>query len=231
MAPPSSSSPATAATQHQQNLFDSRVAADGEEAASLSTARPGQAKRKLGTAIDVLEPGVGELTADFAATPAGQWLAEHAHEYGFVISYPDGATAVTCYEFEPWHLRYVPDARTPPRSSTRASPCGNGCSTAPCRRLVRLASARDPPLHAPGRRARHPHRPPAPHRLRQRGRRDGLRLGCGRFRRPVARPGRRHRHAGRWGRVGSIDWVACGLARTAPSWRSPSTTPTRRATR
>jgi LAS superfamily LD-carboxypeptidase LdcB len=47
------------------------------------------------------------LTADFAATPAGRWLAEHAHEYGFVISYPDGATAVTCYEFEPWHLRYV----------------------------------------------------------------------------------------------------------------------------
>lgn len=92
---------------YQQNLFDSRVAAEGEEAASMSTARPGHSEHQLGTAIDVLEPGVGELTADFAATPAGRWLAEHAHEYGFVISYPDGATAVTCYEFEPWHLRYV----------------------------------------------------------------------------------------------------------------------------
>ena len=36
----------------------------------MSTARPGHSEHQLGTAIDVLEPGVGELTADFAATPA-----------------------------------------------------------------------------------------------------------------------------------------------------------------
>ena len=42
---------------YQQNLFDSRVAAEGEEAASLSTARPGHSEHQLGTAIDVLEPG------------------------------------------------------------------------------------------------------------------------------------------------------------------------------
>jgi D-alanyl-D-alanine carboxypeptidase len=92
---------------YQQGLFDSRVASVGEEAAALSTARPGHSEHQLGTAVDVLEPGVGELTAAFADTPAGQWVAEHAHEYGFVISYPEGATEVTCYEFEPWHLRYV----------------------------------------------------------------------------------------------------------------------------
>lgn len=92
---------------YQEDLFQNRVEQVGEEEAARHTARPGHSEHQLGTAIDVLEPGVGELTADFAATPAGRWLAEHAHEYGFVISYPDGATAVTCYEFEPWHLRYV----------------------------------------------------------------------------------------------------------------------------
>jgi D-alanyl-D-alanine carboxypeptidase len=92
---------------YQADLYNGRVAAEGQTAASLSTARPGHSEHQLGTAIDVLEPGVGELTAAFADTPAGQWVAAHAHEHGFVISYPEGATDVTCYEFEPWHLRYV----------------------------------------------------------------------------------------------------------------------------
>jgi D-alanyl-D-alanine carboxypeptidase len=29
-------------------------------------------------------------TKEFANTPAGQWLAAHAHEYGFILRYPNG---------------------------------------------------------------------------------------------------------------------------------------------
>jgi D-alanyl-D-alanine carboxypeptidase len=92
---------------YQGDLFDERVAQVGEAEAALRTARPGHSEHQLGTAIDVLDPGVGDLTTAFAATPAGQWVAAHAHEYGFVLSYPDGARDRTCYEYEPWHLRYV----------------------------------------------------------------------------------------------------------------------------
>lgn len=92
---------------YQQELFQRRVDEVGEAEAALRTARPGHSEHQLGTAIDVLEPGVGELTTDFATTPAGTWLAEHAYEFGFVISYPDGARDRTCYEYEPWHVRYV----------------------------------------------------------------------------------------------------------------------------
>lgn len=92
---------------YQQNLFSERAAQVGEQEAAMRTARPGHSEHQLGTAIDVLDPGVGELTTAFAATPAGQWVAAHAHEFGFVVSYPDGAGDRTCYEFEPWHLRYV----------------------------------------------------------------------------------------------------------------------------
>lgn len=92
---------------YQQDLYDRRVEQVGEAEAALHTAPPGHSEHQLGTAIDVLDPGVGELTTAFAATPAGQWIAAHAHEYGFVISYPDAARDRTCYEFEPWHLRYV----------------------------------------------------------------------------------------------------------------------------
>jgi zinc D-Ala-D-Ala carboxypeptidase len=92
---------------YQQSLFDDRVAEVGEEQAQLNTARPGHSEHQLGTAIDVLDPGVGELTTAFAATPAGQWIAAHAHEFGFVVSYPDGASEQSCHAFEPWHVRYV----------------------------------------------------------------------------------------------------------------------------
>jgi len=92
---------------YQENLFTNRAEEIGEAEAALRMARPGHSEHQLGTAIDVLDPGVGELTTAFAETPAGQWVAAHAHEYGFVLSYPDGARDRTCYEFEPWHLRYV----------------------------------------------------------------------------------------------------------------------------
>jgi hypothetical protein len=43
----------------------------------------------------------------FSSTTAGKWMKAHAWEYGFVMSHPKGATALTCYEDEPWHFRYV----------------------------------------------------------------------------------------------------------------------------
>jgi len=35
------------------------------------------------------------------------WLAQHCHEYGFIIRYPKGKTDITGYIYEPWHIRYV----------------------------------------------------------------------------------------------------------------------------
>ena len=92
---------------YQSELFRRRANQVGEEEAAQRTARPGHSEHQLGTAIDVLDPDGGDLTLDFAATPQGQWVAAHAHEFGFVLSYPDGAADRTCYSYEPWHLRYV----------------------------------------------------------------------------------------------------------------------------
>ena len=43
----------------------------------------------------------------FGETPAGKWLAQHAHEYGFIIRYPKGKEHITGYMYEPWHVRYL----------------------------------------------------------------------------------------------------------------------------
>jgi zinc D-Ala-D-Ala carboxypeptidase len=92
---------------YQSQLFQRRVNQIGEVEAAHRTARPGHSEHQLGTSVDVLDPGGGDLTLDFAATPQGQWVAAHSWEYGFVLSYPDGRADRTCYAYEPWHLRYV----------------------------------------------------------------------------------------------------------------------------
>jgi len=60
-------------------------------------ARPGHSEHQLGTTIDLRLP----------STKAILWLADHAFEKGFALSYPAGQQRLTGYRPEPWHVRYV----------------------------------------------------------------------------------------------------------------------------
>ncbi|MCA9836909.1 MAG: M15 family metallopeptidase [Trueperaceae bacterium] len=94
---------------YQEQTFQSWVNQDGLEAALKSSARAGHSEHQLGTAIDFRSasgPAAWELE-DWATTPEGAWLKEHAWQYGFVMSYPKNKEAITCYIYEPWHYRYV----------------------------------------------------------------------------------------------------------------------------
>jgi D-alanyl-D-alanine carboxypeptidase len=82
----------------------------GEVAGLLHAAKPGHSEHQLGTAIDVKADGgkSPESYADWATTKTGAWLRDNAWRYGWVMSYPKGVSpAVTCYQYEPWHYRYV----------------------------------------------------------------------------------------------------------------------------
>jgi zinc D-Ala-D-Ala carboxypeptidase len=81
----------------------------GAERAALVSARPGHSEHQLGTAVDLRSadgPPAWDLD-DWAATPEGAWVAAHALAFGFVLSYPRDARATACYDYEPWHLRWV----------------------------------------------------------------------------------------------------------------------------
>jgi D-alanyl-D-alanine carboxypeptidase len=91
----------------QADLFARRVDEMGASEAGSRVARPGHSEHQLGTTLDVTDEGATDVDQSWGASPAGQWVASHAHEYGFLISYPAGAEERTCYDFEPWHLRYV----------------------------------------------------------------------------------------------------------------------------
>jgi D-alanyl-D-alanine carboxypeptidase len=93
----------------QQQTFDYWVSVGGYKQALRTSARPGHSEHQLGTAIDVTSLGGAAPWdyADWAATPAGAWMAANAWRYGFVMSYPAGAYDLSCYDYEPWHYRYV----------------------------------------------------------------------------------------------------------------------------
>lgn len=78
----------------------------GQAQADRESARPGHSEHQTGLAIDV-GSGVCNIEQCFGGTADGKWLAAHAHEYGFVIRYPEHKESITGYVYEPWHIRYV----------------------------------------------------------------------------------------------------------------------------
>jgi len=94
--------------ESQAATFDSWVSRIGYAAALGRSARPGHSEHQLGTAIDVTSPGWGGRFGDWAVeSPEGAWMAENAWRYGFVMSYPAGSQADTCFSYEPWHYRWI----------------------------------------------------------------------------------------------------------------------------
>ena len=76
--------------------------------ASQFSSRPGHSEHQSGLAADFIGAG-GKCWVEecFERTAAGHWLAQHAHEYGFILHYPKGKESVTGFQYEPWHFRYV----------------------------------------------------------------------------------------------------------------------------
>ncbi len=90
----------------QTSTYNAYVAKDGVAKADTYSARPRHSEHQTGLAVDV-GSGSCNLESCFGTTPAGQWLASNAHQYGFILRYPAGKESITGYQYEPWHLRYV----------------------------------------------------------------------------------------------------------------------------
>lgn len=92
----------------QKNFYNGYVAKDGQAAADRYSARPGHSEHQTGLSLDIdrtdqkchLEECFGDLAE-------GKWLAEHAHEHGFILRYLPDKESITGYQYEPWHFRYV----------------------------------------------------------------------------------------------------------------------------
>jgi len=94
--------------KNQQGLYNRTRGARGLVVAEKLSARPGHSEHQLGLAADFSARGQGcVILTCFGNTEAGRWLEDNAHEYGFILRYPKGLRAITGFQYEPWHFRYV----------------------------------------------------------------------------------------------------------------------------
>ncbi len=92
----------------QRQFYNGYVASDGQAAADRLSARPGTSEHQTGLAFDATSASQQcHLETCFESTAEGTWLREHAYKYGFIIRYVKGKEAITGYDYEPWHMRWV----------------------------------------------------------------------------------------------------------------------------
>lgn len=91
--------------EYQQGLYNRYLASDSKENVDRYSARPGYSEHHTGYAIDLF--GSQDGLRNFVNTPEYTWVKENCYKYGFIIRYTEENEAVTGYESEPWHLRYI----------------------------------------------------------------------------------------------------------------------------
>ena len=80
----------------QKALYNSYVRQYGQEATDAFSAKPGYSEHQTGTCDGCFsQKSVGYgLVTSFGNTKEGQWLAHHAHEYGFYFRYPKAIKSI-----------------------------------------------------------------------------------------------------------------------------------------
>lgn len=96
----------------QAKLYQDYVQSNGQEQADRFSARPGYSEHQTGLAFDVLNGAGGLLGSSQNDSQAVTWLAENAHQYGFIVRYLPDKEDITGYMSEPWHIRYVGNVAT-----------------------------------------------------------------------------------------------------------------------
>ncbi|MEG3074114.1 MAG: D-alanyl-D-alanine carboxypeptidase family protein, partial [Ruthenibacterium sp.] len=102
--------------QRQENSYNNRVAEfvkagktkeEAQAAAAIITAPPGASEHNLGLSVDMQSVASHDYADTFKDSAEAKWLLDNAANYGFILRYPAGKEAVTGFDFEPWHYRYV----------------------------------------------------------------------------------------------------------------------------
>jgi len=94
--------------EYQARLYAQAVEKHGPDQAWV--ARPGESEHQLGTTVDLADGRLEHvLEQSFGTTPEGRWVAQHAQDFGFVVTYTDSSVARTGILPEPWHVRYLGD--------------------------------------------------------------------------------------------------------------------------
>lgn len=94
--------------EDQQAVYDEYFAMYDPVTAASLVAVPGYSEHQLGLSVDLTcKDVIDGVYGVFGDSPDYDWTITHAHEYGFILRYPEDKTAITGTANEPWHYRYV----------------------------------------------------------------------------------------------------------------------------
>ena len=89
--------------EEQKELYNTYLKLYGKAYVDKYVALPGHSEHQTGLAIDL-----ESLKCDiFKKSKEYLWIKDNAHNYGFIIRYPEGKEKITGYSAEAWHIRYV----------------------------------------------------------------------------------------------------------------------------
>lgn len=94
---------------YQESLFNNYAALHGYDRANTFSSLPGQSEHQTGLAFDVGDASnpAYNLQSNMDDLASVQWMMAHCADYGFILRYLKGKEAITGYQYEPWHFRYV----------------------------------------------------------------------------------------------------------------------------
>jgi zinc D-Ala-D-Ala carboxypeptidase len=94
--------------EYQGELFLQKIDQYGEAEALLRSAKAGYSEHQTGLAVDVSVPAQGcAIMQCFGDTVGGEWIAENAWRFGYIVRYEEGTSEITGFTYEPWHLRFI----------------------------------------------------------------------------------------------------------------------------
>lgn len=97
--------------QRQKVIYDNKVQAfllqgltedEAKKSAEKRVEPAGCSENGAGLAVDVISASAG-----FSSTNEYKWLVANAHNFGFILRYPEDKTEITGMIYQPWHWRYV----------------------------------------------------------------------------------------------------------------------------
>jgi len=91
--------------QTQVSTYNYWVTQGGQTAADRYSARPGYSEHQTGLSVDFSAGNSG--LDSFTGTAQQKWMAKNAPTYGWIQRYTTANTAITGYNAESWHFRYV----------------------------------------------------------------------------------------------------------------------------
>lgn len=87
----------------QEEVYNTYLKLYGQNYVNNYVATPGYSEHQTGLALDVAAKGV----STFKNSKEYSWMIENAHNYGFILRYPNEKQDITGYKHEAWHFRYV----------------------------------------------------------------------------------------------------------------------------